>query len=79
METDGKNDDVIDKICNATFPLVTAGIRSSGTLPPSGESFEFYQSYPAFSVSLVQLLCNFILWLRNFILRISQNEVPNEY
>lgn len=53
METDGKNDDVIDKICNATFPLVTAGIRSSGTLPPSGESFEFYQSYPAFSVSLV--------------------------
>ena len=55
METDSKNDDVIDKICNATFPLVTAGIRSSGTLPPSGESFEFYQSYPAFSVSVITL------------------------
>ena len=43
-----ENDDIIDKICSGTFPLVTLGIRAGNTLPPAGESYEFYQSYPAF-------------------------------
>lgn len=77
METDSKNDDVIDKICNATFPLVTAGIRSSGTLPPSGESYEFYQSYPAFSVSNNHYVIP--KQLRNSTFRNLQSEVPNEF
>ena len=45
---ENESDDVIDKICAGTFPLVTLGIRAGNTLPPPGESYEFYQSYPAF-------------------------------
>jgi len=44
-----EEDASIDAICSSTFPLVTHGIRAASTLPPPGESYEFYQSYPAFA------------------------------
>ena len=49
MENEPEN--VIDRICSATLPLITRGIRAGSSLPAAGESFEFYHSYPAFAVS----------------------------
>jgi len=51
VENESEEPDLIDRICSATLPLVTRGIRAGNSLPVAGENFEFYHSYPSFAVS----------------------------
>lgn len=47
--SEGKsNENDIGKICQTVLPAVARTVRSASSLPSAGESYDFYQTYPAF-------------------------------
>ena len=39
----------ISQLCKQILPVTVGSIRSSSSLPSAGESYDFYQTYPAFT------------------------------